>query len=132
MCEDFLNECKKTQDSLIVDGHVYSLEDFEEALAKYFQHANSRDFIKNQLCERAFIRVDSTASIPVLIILLTNCFIKLVFLCDAKPVNLDPTTLSSIAHLRKTMKEITQDQERLSNEISVRHERIKALVRNNR
>ncbi|KAM7539580.1 hypothetical protein Aperf_G00000046074 [Anoplocephala perfoliata] len=132
LCEDFLEECKKTQDSLIVDGHVYPLEDFDEALAKYIQHINSRDLIKNQLCERGFIRVDRSASIPVMKILFIICFIKLVFLCDGKPVNLDPTTLSSIAHLRKTMKEITQDQERLENEISIRRERVKVLARSNR
>ncbi|KAM3184621.1 hypothetical protein ACTXT7_007991 [Hymenolepis weldensis] len=121
LCEDFLNECKKNHDSLIMEGHVYSLEDFDEALKRFFRHANSREFIKNQLCERAYIKIDSSASIP------------LVFLLgQAVPVNLDPITLSSIAHLRKTIKLITQDQERLSNEISLRYQKIKALVRCNR
>lgn len=67
LCEDFLNECKKNHDSLIMDGHVYSLEDFDEALKRFFRHANSREFIKNQLCERAYIKIDSSASISVII-----------------------------------------------------------------
>nr|CUU99220.1 hypothetical transcript [Hymenolepis microstoma] len=108
-------------DSLTMEGHVYSLEDFDEALKRFFGHTESRDFIKNQLNERGYIKIDSSASVPLVFLL-----------SDALPVIFDPITLSSIALLRKSMKQIAQDQQSLSNEIFNRRQKIKALVRSNR
>ncbi|VDO01412.1 unnamed protein product [Rodentolepis nana] len=121
LCDDFLNEYKQDHDSLIMEGHVYSLEDFDEALKRFFCHTESRDFIKNQLTGRGFIKIDFSASVPLVF-----------FLSDAPLVNFDPITLSSVARLRKLMKQITQDQQSLSNEIFNRRQKIKALVRSNR
>lgn len=59
--------------------------------------------------------------------------LQLVYLLDnGKPVNLDPKILSSIAHLRKTMRQLATDEERLSKDLASRRSHIKTLLRDKR
>ncbi|EUB56291.1 Charged multivesicular body protein 7 [Echinococcus granulosus] len=120
LCKQFIENLKSSQESLIHGAHVYMYDDFDDALVSFFEHTPTRLFISNQLSERGFIKVES--STPV----------ELVFLLTEKqPINLDSKTLASIAHLRKTMRQISQDENRLSSEIAARRARVRELARNN-
>ncbi|KAL5108559.1 Charged multivesicular body protein 7 [Taenia crassiceps] len=120
LCKQFIEHLQSSQESLIHDAHVYTQDDFDGALLSFFKHVPTRLFISNQLSERSYIRVESSTPIT-LVYLLT----------DKQPINLDSKTLSSIAHLRKTMRQISQDEIRLSSEIATRRARVRELARSN-
>ncbi|VDD82097.1 unnamed protein product [Mesocestoides corti] len=120
-CEQFVGYLKETQSSLAPDAHVYTEEDFETALHEFFTHESTLDFIRKHLYQQEIVRIDSSAPI------------RLIFLVsDKNPTNLDPTVLSSIAHLRKTMRQITNDEARLSKDLMDRRSKVKSLMRQNR
>ncbi|VDM16056.1 unnamed protein product [Hydatigera taeniaeformis] len=120
LCKQFIEHLKSSQESLVHDAHVYTQDDFEEALGTFFKHIPTRLFISSQLSEKGYAKIES--STPVTLVFL---------LTDKQPINLDPKTLSSIAHLRKTMRQISEDEKRLSSELACRRARVKELARNN-